>query len=271
MKKKILPFLLFLFVTVFLSGCFGEKMTLSELMTQGVAAAVNGDWNVALEYAERAIKVAPDDVNALILLALAEENTGDADAALGTISKATAVDENNYFAQYTRGRLLYEKRHFDSCIAPLRTALKLRPNATDPLILLAQSSVNLKDTQNAKSYYSQLARNRAFARNPAVWSELGMTFIAESNPRNAAQYLVYAAAVKKQNHEPYGMDSAMAKLFAAEAANEVTRKAVQLFGGYGYTREYPVERMMRDAKITEIYEGTSEVQRMVISRALGVK
>ena len=87
----------------------------------------------------------------------------------------------------------------------------------------------------------------------------------------AAQYLVYAAACKKQNHEPYGMDSAMAKLFAAEAANEVTRKAVQLFGGYGYTREYPVERMMRDAKITEIYEGTSEVQRMVISSHLGVK
>lgn len=199
MKKKILPFLLFLLVTVFLSGCFGEKLTLSELMTQGVAAAVNGDWNVALEYAERAIKVAPDDVNALILLALAEENTGDADAALGTISKATAVDENNYFAQYTRGRLLYEKRHFDSCIAPLRTALKLRPNATDPLILLAQSSVNLKDTQNAKSYYSQLARNRAFARNPAVWSELGMTFIAESNPRNAAQYLVYAYRLQPDN------------------------------------------------------------------------
>ena len=191
--------MLFLFVTVFLSGCFGEKLSLSELMTQGVAAAVNGDWNVALEYAERAIKVAPDDVNALILLALAEENTGDADAALGTISKATAVDENNYFAQYTRGRLLYEKKHFDSCIAPLRTALKLRPNATDPLILLAQSSVNLKDTQNAKSYYSQLARNRTFARNPAVWSELGMTFIAESNPRNAAQYLVYAYRLQPDN------------------------------------------------------------------------
>ena len=87
----------------------------------------------------------------------------------------------------------------------------------------------------------------------------------------AAQYLVYAAACKKQNGEPYGMDAAMAKLFAAEAASDVTRRAVQLFGGYGYTREYPVERMMRDAKITEIYEGTSEVQRMVISGGLGVK
>ena len=84
----------------------------------------------------------------------------------------------------------------------------------------------------------------------------------------AAQYLVYAAAMKKQNHEDYSMDAAMAKLFAAET--DVTRRAVQLFGGYGYTREYPVERMMRDAKITEIYEGTSEVQRMVVAKYLGV-
>ncbi|MEG1578175.1 MAG: acyl-CoA dehydrogenase [Oscillospiraceae bacterium] len=86
----------------------------------------------------------------------------------------------------------------------------------------------------------------------------------------AAQYMVYAAGMKKQNHEDYTMDAAMAKLFAAEAASDVTRRAVQLFGGYGYTREYPVERMMRDAKITEIYEGTSEVQRMVVAAHLGV-
>lgn len=96
--------------------------------------------------------------------------------------------------------------------------------------------------------------------------------IADMHTRmQAAQFLVYSAAMRKQNHEPYSMDAAMAKLFAAEAASDVTRRAVQLFGGYGYTREYPVERMMRDAKITEIYEGTSEVQRMVISSHLGVK
>ena len=77
--------------------------------------------------------------------------------------------------------------------------------------------------------------------------------------------------MKKQSGEPYSMDAAMAKLFASEMASDVTRRCVQLFGGYGYTRDYPVERMMRDAKITEIYEGTSEVQRMVISGALGVK
>ena len=86
----------------------------------------------------------------------------------------------------------------------------------------------------------------------------------------AAKWLVYSAAMKKENHEPYTMDAAMAKLVAAETASDVTRRCVQLFGGYGYTREYPVERMMRDAKITEIYEGTSEVQRMVISANMGV-
>lgn len=87
----------------------------------------------------------------------------------------------------------------------------------------------------------------------------------------AAKWLVYSAAMKKQNHEPYIVDAAMAKLVAAETASDVTRRCVQLFGGYGYTREYPVERMMRDAKITEIYEGTSEVQRIVISGYLGLK
>ncbi len=81
----------------------------------------------------------------------------------------------------------------------------------------------------------------------------------------AAQLLVYKAADAKKNQSRYSVEAAKAKLFAAETAMEVTTKCVQLFGGYGYIREYEVERMMRDAKITEIYEGTSEVQRMVIS------
>ncbi len=84
----------------------------------------------------------------------------------------------------------------------------------------------------------------------------------------ASRLLVRKAANKKDTKTPYSVDAAMAKLFAAETATEVTNKAVQLHGGYGYTREYPLERMMRDAKITEIYEGTSEVQRMVISASL---
>ena len=84
----------------------------------------------------------------------------------------------------------------------------------------------------------------------------------------AARLLVYKAAFGKDTGREYGADSAMAKLFAAETAMSVTTQVVQLFGGYGYTRDYPVERMMRDAKITEIYEGTSEAQRMVIAGSI---
>ncbi|RGO26206.1 acyl-CoA dehydrogenase [Dorea sp. OM02-2LB] len=87
----------------------------------------------------------------------------------------------------------------------------------------------------------------------------------------AARLLVYQAAAAKDTHEPYSHLAAMAKLVASETASDVTRRCLQLFGGYGYTKEYPMERMMRDAKITEIYEGTSEVQKMVISSWMGVK
>lgn len=83
---------------------------------------------------------------------------------------------------------------------------------------------------------------------------------------DAARLLVRRAAFNKDHDLPYTKEAAMAKLFAAEVAMDVTTKCVQLYGGYGYIREYPMERMMRDAKITEIYEGTSQVQRMVIAR-----
>jgi butyryl-CoA dehydrogenase len=84
----------------------------------------------------------------------------------------------------------------------------------------------------------------------------------------AANHLVYHAAWLKQNNQPYKTEAAMAKLFASELAMRATTKAVQLLGGYGYTTEYPVERMMRDAKICEIGEGTSEIQRIVIARQM---
>ncbi|MGM9615589.1 MAG: acyl-CoA dehydrogenase [Oscillospiraceae bacterium] len=100
------------------------------------------------------------------------------------------------------------------------------------------------------------------------WTQFQLADMATK--MQAAQYLVYAAADAKQRGEEYSLQAAMAKLFASEAASDVTRRCVQLFGGYGFTREYPVERMMRDAKITEIYEGTSEAQRMVIAKYMGV-
>jgi alkylation response protein AidB-like acyl-CoA dehydrogenase len=82
----------------------------------------------------------------------------------------------------------------------------------------------------------------------------------------AARLLIYRSAWLKDQHLPFDKESAMAKVFASETAMWVTTEAVQVHGGYGYVKEYHVERLMRDAKITQIYEGTSEVQRIVISR-----
>ena len=109
---------------------------------------------------------------------------------------------------------------------------------------------------------------KQFGRSLAMFQNTQFKIADMQTSVEAARLLVRKAAWKKDMHLPYTVDAAYCKLFAAETAMSVTTKAVQLFGGYGYTREYPVERMMRDAKITEIYEGTSEVQRMVIGGAL---
>ena len=112
-----------------------------------------------------------------------------------------------------------------------------------------------------------MKERKQFGRNLGAFQGL-QWMIAEMNTKiEAARFLVYKAAWLKQNKLPYSVDAARAKLFAAEVAMEVTTKSVQIHGGYGFTKDYPVERMMRDAKITEIYEGTSEVQKMVISGA----
>lgn len=88
---------------------------------------------------------------------------------------------------------------------------------------------------------------------------------------DAGRLLLWRAAARKDAGLPFSKEAAMGKLYNSDLAMEVTTECVQLFGGYGYSREYPVERMMRDAKITQIYEGTNQIQKLVIARALGVK
>ncbi len=109
---------------------------------------------------------------------------------------------------------------------------------------------------------------KQFGRSIAQFQNTQFQLADLATKVEAAQLLVYKAAMAKATQKVYSIEAAKAKLYAAEVAMEVTTKCVQLHGGYGYIREYDVERMMRDAKITEIYEGTSEVQRMVISGAL---
>ena len=104
-----------------------------------------------------------------------------------------------------------------------------------------------------------------FGRPIAKFQNTQFLFAEYACCNRAARLLTYKAAVAKTEGGRFTLDAATAKLFASEAAMKITTKAVQVHGGYGYTKDYPVERMMRDAKITEIYEGTSEIQRVVIS------
>lgn len=120
--------------------------------------------------------------------------------------------------------------------------------------------------QGALDQAVQYAKERHQFGKPIVANQ-GISFkLADMATKiEAARLLTYQAAWLEDQGLPYGKASAMAKLFASDTAMEVTTEAVQIFGGYGYTREYPVERMMRDAKITQIYEGTNEIQRIVIA------
>ena len=113
-----------------------------------------------------------------------------------------------------------------------------------------------------------MKQRKQFGKKLSQFQALTFVVAELATKIEAARLLIYKAAYNETAGLPYGVNAAMAKLFAAETAMEVTTKCVQLHGGYGYTKDYPVERMMRDAKITEIYEGTSEVQKMVISAAV---
>jgi alkylation response protein AidB-like acyl-CoA dehydrogenase len=109
---------------------------------------------------------------------------------------------------------------------------------------------------------------KAFGKEIYKHQAVGFKLADMHTTLQAARMLVYQSAIDKDNGANYDVSGAMAKLYASKVANDVAREAVQVHGGYGYVKEYHVERLMRDAKITEIYEGTSEVQRIVISRAI---
>lgn len=118
------------------------------------------------------------------------------------------------------------------------------------------------------SYVNQRVQ---FGRTLSKFQNTQFVLASLQTKTDAARLMTWRAAALRDAGKPFGKEAAMAKLFASENANEVTRACLQLFGGYGYTSAYPIERMMRDAKVTEIYEGTSEAQKIVISRAIGVR
>lgn len=161
---------------------------------------------------------------------------------------------------------------FEDCVVPKENilgkeggGLKIMLNLIDGgRVTIAAQSVGI--AQGAIDETIKYVKERKqFGKRIAQFQNTKFQLAEMQTKTDAARMLVYRAATLKDEGKPYGIEGAMAKYFASDIANEVSRKAVQLHGGYGYTRDYPVERMMRDAKITEIYEGTNEVQKMVIA------
>ena len=161
---------------------------------------------------------------------------------------------------------------FEDCIIPKENLLgklgqgfKIAMNTLDGgRIGIAAQALGI--LEGAMNETIEFTKSRAQFGRPIAKFQNTQFLIADMEvAANAARLLTYSAASAKTEGKRFTKDAAMAKLFASEAAMKYTTKAVQMHGGYGYTRDYPVERMMRDAKITEIYEGTSQVQRMVIS------
>jgi hypothetical protein len=123
--------------------------------------------------------------------------------------------------------------------------------------------------RSALSAATEYARDRRqFGQAIGEFQAIQWKLADAATELDAAQLLTLRAAFRKEKGVPYSKEASMAKLFATEAGNRACHAAVQVLGGYGYIREYPVERHLRDVRVTTIYEGTSEIQRLVISRAL---
>ena len=159
----------------------------------------------------------------------------------------------------------------DRILGQLNKGFKIAMGALDcGRIGIAAQSVGI--AQGALNEAIKYAKERKQFGKPITAFQNTQFKIAELQTKiDAARLMTWRAALAEDAHEKFGPLAAMAKLFASDVANDTTRYAVQMMGGYGYCREYPVERMMRDAKITEIYEGTSEVMKIVISGSMKLK
>ena len=159
----------------------------------------------------------------------------------------------------------------DRVLGPVGRGFKIAMSALDcGRIGIAAQSVGI--AQGALNEAIKYGKERKQFGKPINSFQNTQFKMAEMQTKiDAARLMTWRAAIAEDQHQNFGPLAAMAKLFASDVANEVCRFAVQAMGGYGYCREYPVERMLRDAKITEIYEGTSEVMKMVISGSMKLK
>ena len=192
MKLKIFILLsAVLLMPLFFSACSSKAEPTGVLVKQSFDSAMAGDWRRAADLAERAVDQEPSNVTALLLHALALSYTDRLQSAIDESLKAVKLAPRSFTAQYLKGYLLYKNRNYDQCIEPLRIARSLRPSDMNSAILLAQASLELRNTTAAAGYYKIVARDRRFYSTPAPWVGLGMTFL-KTKPTLARSYFTLA-------------------------------------------------------------------------------
>ncbi|MBT6614264.1 MAG: acyl-CoA dehydrogenase, partial [Deltaproteobacteria bacterium] len=157
---------------------------------------------------------------------------------------------------------------FDNCLGQPGSGIKIALTALDSgRIGIAAQALGI--AQGAFEAAIKYSKERQQFKKPISSFQTIQNYLADmATEIDAGRLLLYRACALKDENKPFGTEAAMAKLYCSSVANRTTNLAMQIHGGYGYSKEYDVERYFRDAKVTEIYEGTSEVQRLVISRAV---
>ena len=254
-------------------GAFGltEPNAGTDASMQQTTAVKNGDHYIL--NGSKIFITNGDEANTYIVMAMTDKSQGNKGISAFIVERgfkglSTGPHEKKVGI---RGSVTCELI-FEDCIVPAENLLsqegkgfKVAMNTLDGgRIGIAAQALGIAQGALDETV-AYVKERKQFGRSLSKFQNTQFQLADLANQVEAARLLVYKAAWCKDSGLSYTTAAAHAKLFAAETAMRVTTKCVQLFGGYGYTRDYPVERMMRDAKITEIYEGTSEVQRMVIS------
>jgi len=177
-----------------LSGCSGEKVETSVLLSKSADLGANRDWAGAKKAAKQAVKQSPNDPNALTLLAISLENSGDVDAAVDEINKAAKAGDQSFHANYTKGRLLFQQGKYEQSIAPLKQARALKPESIEALTLLAQAA-SRQNLSDAAGYWRDLAQTDRFKSRPEPWNEIGVILAKQNDFKRAIKFFVRAESL----------------------------------------------------------------------------
>jgi len=182
-------------------GCSDSSKTLSstELLRDATAMGEKGNWREAIKLSRHAVRKNPKDANALVILALGLEQNGESASALDSLQLAVKMSPENFMAQFTLGRMLFQLGKYEECVAPLKNARDLDQDNVDTVILLAKT-MEMLNLPECAEYYHILAMSKRFINKPEPFNELGVYYTKKNDYKRASSYFIKAYKMAPQNH-----------------------------------------------------------------------